>query len=383
VSRRSRPTRKSGGRERAKPPEDAPDLLLDREEDERQNVLRSLDLLDSPAEERFDRICREVREVLGAPASYISLLDRDRQWFKSTVGMGEVKETPRDGTFCDYAIRRSRPTVVLDATQDPLFSMSPYVTEGPKVRFYAGVPLWVEGQRVGTLCALDFEARQDISAEQLEQLCDLAARAQNELALPSHGPSSVTTAAFLVAGLAEVMSFVSGLSAAEASGLLERYVVVFSDVVERWGGRVESAGGVELQAAFLDPESLGDQATRGAGCAIDLVRELAGLRDMYPDEERLPELSLGLHQSVSLMGSVSTSAELGPLFGWGADTARRIARLAAPGQILISEQLHTSLGAAGSTDGSLTLRLPDQPTLMTLHRLVAVGDFGLEVGTEG
>lgn len=184
MTRRSRPRPQRSLRDRIERLGDQatpPVLYDDRQEADRAAVLESLGLLDTAPEERFDAICRQARDVMQAPATYISLLDRDRQWFKSTLGMGEVTETPRDGTFCDYAVRRTQPTVVLDATADPLFAHSPYVVEGPKVRFYAGIPLVVEGQRVGTLCALDFQPRAEVTDEQMQEFQELAKSVQDQL----------------------------------------------------------------------------------------------------------------------------------------------------------------------------------------------------------
>ncbi|HIB68581.1 MAG TPA: GAF domain-containing protein, partial [Phycisphaerales bacterium] len=182
MSRRERPKKKRQlKRGLGSPDAPKPQLYSHQEEDARAEVIRRIGLLDTEPEERFDRICRLAGDVMKAPATYIALLDRHRQWFKSTEGMGELKETPREGTFCDYAIRRSRPTVVLNADQDPLFKKSPYVTDGPQVKFYAGFPLTVDGQRVGTLCALDFEPREAVTEEQLEKFYDLARMAEKEL----------------------------------------------------------------------------------------------------------------------------------------------------------------------------------------------------------
>lgn len=369
MARRARPTRKSAGRREGSAT--VPEPTVDTEESERQTVLQEFGLLDTAPEERFDRICREVQDVLGAPATYISLLDKDRQWFKSTVGMGGVKETPRDGTFCDYAIRRSRPTVVLDATADPLFARSPYVTEGPKVRFYAGVPLWVEGQRVGTLCALDFEPRKAIGEDQLEQLCELAARAQEELARPSDRSDlegSTMLAASLLANLEVALDELAQLPRPEALELLGRYVDLFSNSVERWGGKVENVGGVEFQAAFLDSDGLSDQAARAAGCAVELLRT--------PEFSEL--LAIGLHQGLSLIGPDASQ----PVFGWTARTARHLSENASAGEILASADLVQELGGAAVLDGEFFLLLPGLPGRLAAYRLVGVGDFGILGGNQ-
>ncbi len=330
---------------------------------------------------------------MGAPASYISLLDRDRQWFKSTVGMGDLKETPRDGTFCDYAIRRSRPTVVLDATRDPLFSRSPYVTDGPKVRFYTGFPLWVGGQRVGTLCTLDFEPRESITEEQLEQFHELALLAQEELARPSEeqdsgdptdGLGCVATVAFLITRIDEVLAQTADLEPSRALTLVADYASLFSEAVDRWGGRIEGIGGSEMQAVFTDQAGPSEQATRAAGCAIDIVRGATTLqRELEEDDGAIPWVAIGIHQGLALMGSIA-QAEGDFLFGWGPRTTRRIAECAIGGQILASQQLLDPLGPAGLIRGELRLRLPGESGFMTLYELVGIGDFRTEAfDTEG
>lgn len=312
---------------------------------------------------------------MGASASYISLLDRDRQWFKSTVGMGDVSETPRDGTFCDYAIRRSRPTVVLDATRDPLFSRSPYVTDGPKVRFYTGFPLWVDGQKVGTLCVLDFQARDGVEAEQLEEFQELALQAQEELArdpsLASNLADCVASVAFLVCRIEDLLDRTTGLEPSFAVSLVARYLELFRASVERWGGLVKSTEGVDFQAYFQDDPEPYESATRAAGCAIDLIRSAEALEvELEPEGPLVPGLAIALHQSPSL-----TVENL--VFGWGAQTALRISECADAGQILASQQIVELLGPAALVGGELRVRLPNLPTSV-LYELHGVGDFSID-----
>ena len=242
-------------------------------EEARAQVLSQLQILDTPPEERFDRICRLAQEVMGAPATYISLIDRDRQWFKAAQGMPEVRETPREGTFCDYAIERSRPTVVLNALQDPLFARSPYVQEGPQVRFYTGFPLTVRGQRVGTLCALDFEPREQVTSQQMERLYDLARMAEAEL---ERRPEPAVEAERRVVTILQ-----SGLLNSEELEALPPEVVVavlnlyqeqMLEVVERWRGSLEERSGTGLRVVFAQ-----DSVLMAAGCAVDMQRSLAKL----------------------------------------------------------------------------------------------------------
>ena len=144
--------------------------------------LRSIQILDTPPEERFDKLTRIAAKLFNAPISLISLVDEDRQWFKSKVGL-TVSETPRHVSFCGHAIAQRAPLVVPDALQDQRFAGNPLVTGGPRVRFYAGVPVHVEDEAVGTLCLIDTKPR-DPSGDELQLLEDLASLVQAELARP-------------------------------------------------------------------------------------------------------------------------------------------------------------------------------------------------------
>lgn len=153
---------------------------LPKNELERQTALDSLDVLYTPAEERFDRITRVARRALDIPIVLISLVDRDRQWFKSAQGIAAT-QTPREVSFCGHAILENEALVILDATQDERFADNPLVTDGPRIRFYAGQPLAApDGQKVGTLCVIDTKPRA-FTPQDHETLRDLAALVENEL----------------------------------------------------------------------------------------------------------------------------------------------------------------------------------------------------------
>ncbi len=152
------------------------------DEAERLELLHALNLLDTPAEPVFDRITRLVAQILNVPIALVSLVDADRQWFKSRVGL-EATETPREVAFCAHAITQTAPMVVVDATQDARFEDNPLVTGNPNIRFYAGVPLRsAGGLAIGTLCAIDSKPRQ-LSADETNILIDLAALVSKEVQL--------------------------------------------------------------------------------------------------------------------------------------------------------------------------------------------------------
>lgn len=122
-------------------------------------ALHQLLLLDTPPEERFDRITEFARFEFDVPIALITLVDEDRQWFKSSAGLN-VCETSRDVSFCGHAVLQTGIMVVEDALLDDRFHDNPLVTDEPHIRFYAGAPLTVNGYNIGTLCLIDTKPKQ-------------------------------------------------------------------------------------------------------------------------------------------------------------------------------------------------------------------------------
>ena len=152
------------------------------EEAARLDALRQYCVLDTPREERFDRITRLAARLCQTPVAAISLIDADRQWFKSRFGLG-VDQSAREHAFCRHTILAQGPLIVPDAAADPRFAANPYVVGEPGFRFYAGVALRVEsGHALGTLCILDYVPRQ-FSAADVRALVDLARSVVAELEL--------------------------------------------------------------------------------------------------------------------------------------------------------------------------------------------------------
>lgn len=151
-------------------------------EAERIADLRALQLLDSPPEERFDRIIRLGEHIFNLPIVYLALVDADRQWFKAQCGL-RATETRRDESFCGHTIALGELMIVPDARKDERFHDNPLVVGEPHVRFYAGHPLkGPKGTYIGTLCVAS-PAPQDFSADQIRMLGELAALAEHELGM--------------------------------------------------------------------------------------------------------------------------------------------------------------------------------------------------------
>ena len=139
----------------------------------RLRALQALGLIDTPAENALDSVVRQAASICKTPIALISLVDRDRQWFKARIGL-ELQEIPRYTSFCAHAILDTQLFEVMDARADPRFADSPLVTGKTAIRFYAGMPLVTsDGLALGTLCIMDRE-RRVLSSKQRESLRDLA-----------------------------------------------------------------------------------------------------------------------------------------------------------------------------------------------------------------
>ncbi len=147
---------------------------------QRLKDLRALNLLYTPAEERFDRITRLAARVLQSPMAIISLVAEDTQWVKSSFGFA-ITTVPREHSFCSHAIRDHHAMVIPNAAEDERFAANPLVTEKPNIRFYAGQPIHSgAGSAIGALCVMDTLPRQ-LGRAELETLRDLSVIVEREL----------------------------------------------------------------------------------------------------------------------------------------------------------------------------------------------------------
>ena len=151
-------------------------------EQERLASLRKLNVIDTPIEERFERLTRMACRTLGVPIAAFTLIDDKRQWFKSIQGLNST-ETAKELSFCAHVVAGNDILLIPDATQDQRFSDHPSVTGNPNIGFYAGCPVRSpDGQTIGALCAIDNRPRQ-MDPEQLQALRDLATLVENEMRL--------------------------------------------------------------------------------------------------------------------------------------------------------------------------------------------------------
>jgi diguanylate cyclase (GGDEF)-like protein len=147
----------------------------------RLKSLKSLNVLDTPPEERFDRLTRMAQRIFGVPIALVSLVDENRQWFKSCMGLS-ARETPRDISFCGHSILGDEVFVIQDTQKDINFADNPLVLNDPKIRFYAGCPIKApDGSKLGTLCIID-QIPRSLNKEDIETIKDLALMVEQELA---------------------------------------------------------------------------------------------------------------------------------------------------------------------------------------------------------
>jgi tRNA A-37 threonylcarbamoyl transferase component Bud32 len=155
--------------------------MVPHDEAARMAALLHCDVLDTSPESAFDDIVGLASQICEAPMALVTLIDAERQWFKAKVGLA-ISETPRDVSFCAHAILGREPLVVQDALEDARFRTNPLVLSDPNIRFYAGIPLRVDGETspIGSLCVLDRVPR-TLRPGQLEALTALARRVEVEL----------------------------------------------------------------------------------------------------------------------------------------------------------------------------------------------------------
>lgn len=162
------------GRSGLRPP------AVDQRDQARQHAVERLLILDTPPEERFDRLTRLAQKVFSVPIATITLIDADRVWRKSSAGMA-MPESPRSMSFCSTAVSLGQLLIVEDARQDRRFASLPPVQAQPGIQFYAGYPLRdTSGIAVGTFCLFDFVPR-TLDGRQMDLLAELAGWAQQEL----------------------------------------------------------------------------------------------------------------------------------------------------------------------------------------------------------
>ena len=147
----------------------------------RLETLQSLNILDTPSDERYDCVTRLAKKLFSVPIALVTIIDTNRQWFKSNSGLA-TSETPRNVSFCGHAILRNEVFVIPDAKADERFMDNPLVVGEPHIRFYAGCPFRApDGSNLGTLCIIDRKPR-EITDDDIQALRDLTSVVEREVA---------------------------------------------------------------------------------------------------------------------------------------------------------------------------------------------------------
>jgi adenylate cyclase len=393
-------------------------------EEERIRTLQSLEIMDTPPEERFDRLCRLARDLVETPISYVSLLDGNRQWFKAACGIDGISEIPQESSICDTTIRRAEPLLVPDTTSDSLLCENPHVKGPPHIRFYLGYPLRVRGQCVGTLCAMDYRARPDVTDKQLAHLDALARIAETELLLKDslemqalllkHRNELKEKNAFVrrVLGryvtdeVAEhvlsapeelhlggqrrevtiLMSDLRGftvmsdrLDPERVVAVLNHYLHHMVEIALKWGGTIDEIIGDALLIIFGAPLQQPDHALRAASCAIDMQLRMSEVnRCLAADGLPCIACGIGLNSGEVVAGNIGSAKRMKySVVGSPVNLTARIESLTIGGQILASASTCEALGASARIDGKLRVNMKGFDRPVTIYEIGGLGDLTL------
>jgi len=202
------------------------------QEAKRLEALRQYNILDTPAEQAYDDITALAAFICDVPIALVSLVDDQRQWFKSKVGI-DVDETSRDVSFCAQAILGKSTMVINDAQKDERFANNPLVTCAPDIRFYAGVPLITPaGHAIGTLCVIDRHPRtlSEVQQKTLEALARQVVM-QLELQRVSSQLADSLVKIRLMEGLVPICSYCKGVRNDRGYwSTVEKFIEEYSDV---------------------------------------------------------------------------------------------------------------------------------------------------------
>ena len=290
------------------------------DEAQRIEALRRYGILDTPAEQSYDDLTRVAAHICRTPVSLVTLIDSDRQWFKSRFGVEGIMETPRELSFCAHAIMGRELMVVQDTAADERFKSNPLVAGDPGVRFYAGAPLVTpDGYALGTLCAIDMTPR-SLTEEQENALKSLArqAVAQMELRLNYARLQDLerlrdNLTSMLVHDMrTPLTSYLTGLQTLQMMGDLKPDQAECVDISVNGGktllgmindlldiGKLED-GSLQLERSRVSLDLLAHQALAQVS-SLALAREIqvtseiaADLPTLFADEEKLTRVLVNL-----------------------------------------------------------------------------------------
>lgn len=361
-------------------------------EAQRLSALRQMGILDTPPEERFDRITRLARLVLHMPIALVSLVDESRQWFKSRQGL-LLAETPREISFCAHTILGGETFAIPDTLRDERFHDNPLVIRDPHIRFYAGHPLSAtDGSRVGTLCVLDRNPRRFTEAE-MQLLKDLAGIVQTELNLAGwvgrqaeelerlsqlRGYLPPQVFDLIVSSgdmrfleshrqdICVVFSDLRGFTAFSEAGQPEEVMQVLRDyhaavgpLIMEFEGTLEHFAGDGLMVFFNDPVPVPNPAERAIRMAVGMRQRVEDLTKGWRRRGYELDFAAGIARGYATLGQIGFEgrAHYGAI-GTVPNVASRLCDEARGGQILISQRVYLEVEAIVGVEpmGDLTLK---------------------------
>jgi adenylate cyclase len=363
-----------------------------RKEKARLESLHNQNILDTEGEEDFDRIVKVASFICGTPISLISLVDRDRQWFKSKMGL-DIDETPRSVSFCSHAIQQEGIMEVEDATKDNRFKENALVTGNPNIRFYAGTPLITEnGLKLGTLCVIDKVPRK-LSPEQKECLESLSKQVMDQIKLRQQQrqlqllnssllndlqqkielqnkvlhlfvrfvPEAIVAKHLLAKNedfddaeaknltvlfcdIRGYTAIVEKLKPQQAVSILKAYYSTLSDVIHTYSGMVNQYVGDEIFATFGDPFSIPGYEKDAVFCALEMLEKLQLINEQCKDFIDSPiKVGIGIHAGEVITGTLGSKNKIEySVTGDSVNTGKRIETLTQnhPNTILISRPIY-------------------------------------------
>jgi adenylate cyclase len=393
---------------------------------DRLSSLYELNILDTPPDERFDRITRLATSTFDVPIAYVSLIDANRQWYKSSCGL-KGPGTGRDISLCSHAILQEEPLVIYDTHLDFRFADNPLVTSDPFLRFYAGCPLKSpNGFKVATLCIADREPRK-LSVEELKVLIDLAhmvedqlklvditvmqrnlralkngiQQANDELAIKNKFIREVfgrymtdevanqvlqSPEALMLGGEKRVVTIlmcdVRGFTTVSEKfppevivELLNSYLEVVVDVVGRYEGTVDSFIGDGMLVTFGAPIIHEDDPARAVACAIEMQNAMQLLNKRNIDKG-LPvfDIGIGINTGEVVAGNIGSQKRMKySVIGSAVNIAARIESLTLGGQILISDSTLEYVRDITRVDGKLRVKVKGLGECVHINDIGAIG----------
>jgi adenylate cyclase len=373
-------------------------------EDQRLAALRRYEILDSKKEQLFDDLTKLAAEICDMPVSLITLVDKDRVWVKSTVGV-DVNEMPRDGVGCSYAILDDKGIVVPDMTADARF---PQHHEGAEagLQFYAGTPLRThDGHNLGTLCVLDSKPR-EMNETQLEKLRMLARQAMAQIELRHNLDQLATTtrkamsletlirqytsrsvwqradvtvtngglelldeevhATYLFLDVVGFTSLAEKLGPSGTVSLLNEYFKLIVDIIFEHNGDVDKFVGDQLFCIFARSED-------ALAAALKIHRKLDELNvQRATDGEIRLDFTIGINAGKAIRANVGgTDRRDNTLIGNAVNVAARLQKVCRPGGILVSHAVYQSATGIANSVQTVRLKLKNVADSVVAHYIEA------------